>query len=105
VFDVAEGYQGACFGSSSHCPLVPPHCDSHAGEPGRCPLPEGGGLFAPIPKDLRVAGRIAENVDVFEFELSPDEMNVIGGLDTDQRGGPEPDAITLEAFGRAIPEP
>ena len=28
----------------------------------------------------------------------------IDGLDTGRRGGPEPDAITLEAFGREIPE-
>ena len=28
----------------------------------------------------------------------------IDGLDTGRRGGPEPDAITLETFGREIPE-
>jgi diketogulonate reductase-like aldo/keto reductase len=27
-----------------------------------------------------------------------------GGLDTGRRGGPDPDAITLETFGRDIPE-
>ena len=48
--------------------------------------------------------RIAENIDVFDFELSADEMAAIDGLDTGRRGGPEPDAITLEAFGRDIPE-
>jgi len=31
-------------------------------------------------------------------------MAAIDSLDTARRGGPEPDAITLEAFGRAIPE-
>jgi hypothetical protein len=31
-------------------------------------------------------------------------MAAIDGLDTSRRGGPEPDAITLEAFGREIPE-
>jgi hypothetical protein len=31
-------------------------------------------------------------------------MAEIDGLDTGHRGGPEPDAITLEAFGREIPE-
>jgi diketogulonate reductase-like aldo/keto reductase len=41
---------------------------------------------------------------VFDFELSADEMAAIDGLDTGRRGGPEPDAITLEAFGREIPE-
>jgi 2,5-diketo-D-gluconate reductase A len=31
-------------------------------------------------------------------------VTAIARLDTDRRGGPEPDAITLEAFGREIPE-
>jgi hypothetical protein len=31
-------------------------------------------------------------------------MSAIDALDTNRRDGPEPDAITLEAFGRAIPE-
>ena len=56
-----------------------------------------------IPKSTR-PGRIAENIDVFNFELSADEIAAIDGLDTGRRGGPEPDAITLEAFGREIPE-
>ncbi len=56
-----------------------------------------------IPKSTK-PGRIAENIDVFDFELSADEMTAIDGLDTGRRGGAEPDAITLEAFGRAIPE-
>ena len=56
-----------------------------------------------IPKSTK-AHRIAENIDVFDFELSADEMSAIDGLDTGRRGGPEPDAVTLEAFGREIPE-
>ena len=31
-------------------------------------------------------------------------MAAVDDLDTDRRGGPDPAAITLEAFGREIPE-
>jgi diketogulonate reductase-like aldo/keto reductase len=56
-----------------------------------------------IPKSTK-PHRIAENIDVFDFELTPAEMTAIDGLDTGRRGGPEPDDITLETFGREIPE-
>jgi 2,5-diketo-D-gluconate reductase A len=56
-----------------------------------------------IPKSTKPA-RIAENIDVFDFELSTDQLAAIQALDTDRRGGPAPEAITLEVFGREIPE-
>jgi diketogulonate reductase-like aldo/keto reductase len=56
-----------------------------------------------IPKSTKPT-RMTENIDVFDFELSDDEMAAIDALDTGRRGGPAPDAVTLEAFGREIPE-
>lgn len=56
-----------------------------------------------IPKSVKPE-RIAENFAIFDFELAPEEMAAINALDTDVRGGPEPEDITLEAFGRPIPE-
>jgi 2,5-diketo-D-gluconate reductase A len=35
--------------------------------------------------------RIAQNIDVFDFELSHDEMERIQALDRGERTGPDPD--------------
>jgi len=56
-----------------------------------------------IPKSTK-AHRIAENFDVFDFELDADELTEIDALDTGKRGGPEPQDVTLEAYGMPIPE-
>ncbi|MEU4898708.1 aldo/keto reductase [Streptomyces sp. NPDC044780] len=56
-----------------------------------------------IPKSTR-RERIAENIDVFDFELTADELSALDALETGRRGGPEPENVTLGAYGRAIPE-
>lgn len=85
-------------------PAIVKIAESHSKSPAqvmlRWHLQEGRSV---IPKSARPR-RIAENFDVFGFELTTDEVAAIDGLDTGTRGGPEPDAITLESFGRRIPE-
>lgn len=56
-----------------------------------------------IPKSVNPE-RIAANFDVFDFSLTGEEIAAIDGLNTGVRGGPEPSAVTLEAYHRDIPE-
>jgi 2,5-diketo-D-gluconate reductase A len=45
-----------------------------------------------IPKSV-TPSRIRENIDVFDFELSGDEMRAIAALDRGLRMGPDPDLV------------
>ena len=56
-----------------------------------------------IPKSTNPA-RIAENFDVFDFELSADELAAIDTLNTGNRNGPDPDEARPERFAMVIPE-
>jgi 2,5-diketo-D-gluconate reductase A len=56
-----------------------------------------------IPKSVNPT-RIAENFDVFDFDLTVDELSSIDGLDRGVRNGPDPDEARLERFAMAIAE-
>ena len=57
-----------------------------------------------IPKSTN-AERIAQNIDVFDFALSPDELIAIDALDRGVRGGPDPDEVDPSTWDLIIPEP
>ncbi|MEV6347620.1 aldo/keto reductase [Actinoplanes sp. NPDC051851] len=79
-----------------------------AGETGRTPaqvmlrwhLQQGRSA---IPKSTN-PGRIAENVDVYGFDLTEEQMARIDALDAGVRNGPDPDVPRPERFDMVIPE-
>jgi diketogulonate reductase-like aldo/keto reductase len=97
-------YRNSSHGSTLNDPVIGDIATAHGKSPAqvmlRWGLQQGRSV---IPKSTKPS-RIAENINVFDFELSADELTAIDDLDTGRRGGPEPDAITLEAFGREIPD-
>ena len=45
-----------------------------------------------IPKSV-TPSRIAENIDVFDFELTDDDVAALSALDRGHRTGPDPDPL------------
>jgi diketogulonate reductase-like aldo/keto reductase len=56
-----------------------------------------------IPKSTN-PGRIAQNLDVFDFTLDDEEMTRIDALDTGKRAGVDPDEPRGDFYDRPIPE-
>jgi D-xylose reductase len=56
---------------------------------------------AVVPKTVRV-DRLAENLAIFDFELSEDEMWAISGLNVNRRFN-DPGVFCEQAFGRFFP--
>jgi diketogulonate reductase-like aldo/keto reductase len=54
-----------------------------------------------LPKSV-TPSRIAENIDVFDFALQPEELTAIDALDTGLRGGPEPELLNTRTFPKAV---
>ncbi len=53
--------------------------------------------FSAIPKSV-TPGRIAENFDVFDFALAPDEIAAIDALDTGMRAGGDPEKFNRNSY-------
>jgi diketogulonate reductase-like aldo/keto reductase len=53
--------------------------------------------FCAIPKSVK-PHRIAENIDIFDLQLSSDEVAAIDALDTGVRGGPDPASISPATY-------
>jgi 2,5-diketo-D-gluconate reductase A len=49
---------------------------------------------AAIPKSVK-PHRIAENIDVFDLQLTADEVASIDALDTRVRAGPDPEMLNM----------
>jgi 2,5-diketo-D-gluconate reductase A len=85
-------------------PTIAAIAESHAKSPAqvmlRWGIQQGRSV---IPKSTN-PGRIAQNLDVFDFTLDDDEMTRIDALDTGKRTGVDPDEPRGDFYDRPIPE-
>ena len=54
-----------------------------------------------IPKSVN-PGRIRENLDIFDFALTAQEVAAISALDTGHRGGPDPERVEVSSFNLIV---
>ena len=97
-------YRDGSHGSTLEDPVIGEIAAEHGKTPAqvmlRWHLDQGRQV---IPKSV-TPSRIEENFDVFDFELTSEQLAAIDALDTGVRGGPAPEAITRENFRIEIPE-
>jgi len=97
-------YRASRHSSTLQDPVITAIANAHGKTPAqvmlRWGLQQGRSV---IPKSQKPT-RIAENIDLFDFELSAEDIAAIDDLDTGQRGGIAPEEITLESMGMPIPE-
>ena len=97
-------YRDGSHGSTLQDPTITTIAEAHGRTPAqvmlRWHLQQGRQV---IPKSV-TPSRIAENLDVFDFELTAEQLAAIDALDTGVRGGPAPEQITRETFGRRSPK-
>ena len=92
-------YRDGSHGSTLDDPVIGDIARAHGKTPAQVMLRWGLQHGRSVMPKSTKASRIAENINVFDFELSTEQMAAIDGLDTGRRGGPEPDAITLGTLG------
>ncbi|TDW86518.1 aldo/keto reductase [Kribbella sp. VKM Ac-2566] len=97
-------YRGGSKGSTQEDPTILEIAAAHRRTPAqvmlRWHLQEGR---QPIPKSV-TPSRIAENIAVFDFELTGEQLAAIDALETGIRGGPAPETITRGFGSIEIPE-
>ena len=84
-------YRDGSKGSTLEDPTIVEIAEAHGRTPAqvmlRWHLQQGRQV---IPKSV-TPSRIAENIDVFDFDLTADQLDAIDALDTGVRGGPDPE--------------
>lgn len=93
---------------TAHDPLADPVITAIAAKYGKTPAQivlrwqiERG--HSAIPKSSH-AERIAQNIDIFDFHLTPEEAASIDALDCGERGGPDPEVNDLDTIRRRMAE-